>query len=394
MPEVYWQAVKVQARAPALGEFVDTYWPDAYSLGQAGIVEISSWPVTADIDLPRGGSVQGTVVDRATGAAVPDVRVSAWMVDARTAGPVGGQEPVGEPDGFRLGRLPPVPLRIAVHLPADSELLEPAFDLTFPHETLRIDGARQTTDLVIALLPGAEIRGMVRDDIGQVVAGAEVQITRCRPACPPHAFTDDAGRYRIRAIPPGDDLRVFTSGGPTLLPQWFADAETVFTATPFTLASGEVRPEVDFTLTRGSFATVRVLAGDTGAPLVGAIVSMVGQSDLYNRHLGYGPPEDPSAQRVGPAPPGAYVLSVRPGVSNPEYLPVAPYADPVLAPDGVLQLAGGQTRDIVVRLPARSGAGAPRPRGVGESEPTSDSHPWPGLAAGFLAAPPWPPDSG
>ncbi|MGB7981245.1 MAG: carboxypeptidase-like regulatory domain-containing protein [Candidatus Nanopelagicales bacterium] len=391
LPEVYWRAVKVQARAPGLGELVDTYWPDAHSFGQAGIVQISSWPVTADIDLPRGGSVQGTVVDQETGAAVPGARVSAWMVDALTAGPVGAQEASGDPGAFRLGRLPPVAVRLAVHLPADSTLLEPAFDLTYPRETLRIDGARRTVDLVIALLPGAEIRGTVRDDRGAPVAGAEVQITRCRPACPPHAFTDDAGRYRIQAIPPGPDLRAFTPGGPSLLPQWFRGAETVFTATPFVLRSGDVRADVDFEVTRGGFANVRVLAADTGAPLIGAIVTLVSRTDLYNRHLGYGSPEDPSNQRIGPVPPGDYVLSVRPGTSNPSYLPVTGYTDLVLAPDGIVTLVGGQTRDLAVRLPARGGDGEGRALDPEDAEPAASGSPlWPGLDAGFRAPPTWP----
>ncbi len=407
LPEVYWQAVKVQARAPALGEFVDTYWPGRYSFGQAGVVEISSWPVRIDIDLPRGGSVQGTVIDRRTGAPVPDARVAARMIEAATAGSVGTLERPVEPGGFRLVDLPPVAIRLVVGLPAGATYLEPAYDLTYPMDTLRIDGARTTTALPIALRRGAEIRGTVRNDLGEPVAGVEVQVTPCRPACPAHAWTDDVGRYRIRAIPPGSDLRAYTPGSPDLLAQWYRGAESQFAATPFTLESGDVADDVDFELTRGGFVNVRILAGDTGMPLVGAIVSLVSRSNLYNRHLGTITPEDPSNQTIGPAPPGEYVLGVRPGTSNPGYLPVAPYTDAASAQAGVLELTGGQTRDLVVRLPARAAAGADAGAGArtgdragpdaasglapGNAVPAIvDSQPWPGLATGFRTSRPWP----
>ena len=88
-PEVYDRAVKVHVRAPLFGELVDTYWPDVHSFAQAGIIEISSWPVTADVDLPVGGSVTGRVVDAETGAAVPDARVSAVIAASPPSGAVG-----------------------------------------------------------------------------------------------------------------------------------------------------------------------------------------------------------------------------------------------------------------------------------------------------------------
>ena len=88
-PEVYDQHIKVQVRAPLFGEFVDTYWPDAHTFAQAGIIEISDWPVTADIDLPVGGSVSGHVVDIATGAPVPEAQVSAMIAASPESGAVG-----------------------------------------------------------------------------------------------------------------------------------------------------------------------------------------------------------------------------------------------------------------------------------------------------------------
>ena len=112
-PEVYDQNIKVQVRAPLFGEFVDTYWPDAHTFNQAGILEISDWPVTADIDLPVGGSVSGRVVDIATGAPVPGAQVSAMITASPESGAVGFTSRDQAPGEFAISGLPPVPLDAA-----------------------------------------------------------------------------------------------------------------------------------------------------------------------------------------------------------------------------------------------------------------------------------------
>ncbi len=110
-------------RAPLFGELVDTYWPDVHSFAQAGIIEISSWPVTADVDLPVGGSVTGRVVDAETGAASADARVSAVIAASPQSGAVGASDRAEAPGAFALSRLPPVPLQLRVRLPAGSPYL-------------------------------------------------------------------------------------------------------------------------------------------------------------------------------------------------------------------------------------------------------------------------------
>ena len=125
-PEVYDQDIKVQVRAPLFGELVDTYWPDAHTFDQAGIVEISDWPVTADIDLPVGGSVSGHVVDIATGAPVPEAQVSAMITASPESGAVGYTSRDQAPGAFAISGLPPVPLMLRVRLPPTAATWPPA----------------------------------------------------------------------------------------------------------------------------------------------------------------------------------------------------------------------------------------------------------------------------
>ena len=122
-PEVYDQNVKIHVRAPGLSRFVDTYYPDAHTFAHAEVVEISSSPITADIDLPQGGSVTGQVVDLDTGDPVAGARVTALVADAHAAGPLGTQQAVDAPGEFAITGLPPVEMKLRVRLPPGSPYL-------------------------------------------------------------------------------------------------------------------------------------------------------------------------------------------------------------------------------------------------------------------------------
>ncbi len=214
-PEVYDRAVKVQVRAPLFGDLVDTYWPDVHSFDQAGIIEISSWPVTADVDLPAGVSVTGRVVDAETGAAVPDARVSAVIAAAPMSGAVGVSDRAEVPGEFALSGLPPVPMQLRVRLPAGSPYL--AVGPGSSIDGVRVDGSGSTSGVTIGLLRGAEIRGTVRDDTGAAVGGALVKVVGCLPNCPLIDTSDDSGAYRMVGVSPGARLGVVAWKGDRLL---------------------------------------------------------------------------------------------------------------------------------------------------------------------------------
>ena len=236
-PEVYDRDITVHVRAPLFGDLVDTYWPDAFTFAQAGIIEISDWPVTADVDLPVGGSVSGRVVDSATGAAVPEAQVSAVIAASPDAGPVGSTSPGGAPGAFEITGLPPVPMELRVRLPPSSAYLKRGPGQW--QEGVLIDGSVATTGVSIGLLRGAQISGTVRDDRGDPVAGATIKVVGCLPHCPLIATSDASGAYRIVGVTPGSRLGVVAWKDDQLVRQWYPGRDNASRATDIALGAGD-----------------------------------------------------------------------------------------------------------------------------------------------------------
>ena len=397
-PEVYDQNVKIHVRAPGLSRFVDTYYPQAHTFAQAEVVEISSWPVTADIALPEGGSVMGKVIDLDTGDPVEGARVTALVADAHAAGPLGTQEAVDAPGEFAITGLPPVDMKLRVRLPPGSPYLFTVHSPGSSTPGVLIDGGRDTDGTVIGLHRGAEIRGTVRDRSGDPVPGATVKVIGCNLSCPLWATSDETGAYRIVAVPPGSRLGVLAWRGEELLRQWFPNRDDAAQASDISLDHGDVMESVDFSLVRAGFVSVRVLAADSGEPLPGMIVMLTSEGGRMSRHVMTKQPGGAAVrQRLGPIAPGNYTLRVLPGVANPQYEPLDRLIDEGSAPDGVIVVDPGAEIDLVARLaPATDdssvvgsddpvGAGTPSGHGT-TRECASSARRWPGLAAGFLDA--------
>ena len=415
-PEVYDQDIKVHVRAPLFGRFVDTYWPDAHSFNQAEVLEISDWPVTADIDLPVGGSVSGRVVDIGTGALVPEAQVSAMITASPESGSVGSTSRDQAPGEFAISGLPPVPLMLRVRLPADSRYLASGPSERF--EGVQIDGAATTSEVRIGLRRGAEIRGTVRDDAGDPVEGALIKVVGCMPNCPLIVSSDESGAYHVVGVSPGSRLGVVAWKGEQLVRQWYPGRANASQANDIALEPGDTIENVDFALRRAAFMTVPVTGADTGDPLPGAIVLLVSSTDSFERHYALRSKEGPGRMRLGPLHPGSYRLSVMPGASNPGYSAVDRATSPGIAPEGIIELGPEDDVEFAVELPpvvgsgpdadavraesskaesstggaggrttgCRSAAGNADAAGAGtNSAPTG----WPGLAQGFLAPTGW-----
>jgi len=410
-PEVHDRAVKVLARAPLFGQLVDTYWPDVHSFAQAGIIEISSWPVTADVALPVGVSVAGRVVDAETGAPVADSLVSAVIAGSPLSGAVGVSDRTESSGAFTLSGLPPVPLRLRVRLPASSPYLSVGPEE--PSEGVRVDGSRSTSGVVIGLRRGAEIRGTLRDDTGAPAAGALIKVVGCLPNCPLMVTSDDSGAYRMVGVAPGSRLGVVAWKGDRLLKQWYPGRDNASQANDIAVEAGQVLDGIDFELTRGAFMTVGVRAADSDEPLTGAIVQLISSTDPFERYFALKSTDGAGRMRLGPVPPGSYIVSVTPGASNPGYLPLVRLVDPVAAPRGILELSPEDDLNLVAALPRAANVAADGPRQAasgsttsggggggdasggrcdagGRSWPGHGGSPaspdgWPGLAQGFLA---------
>lgn len=408
-PEVYDQNIKIHVRAPLLGDFVDTYFQDAFTFSQASIIPISDWPVTADVDLPVGGSVSGQVVDSQTGSPVPEAQVSAVIAASPPSGPVGFTSRKGGPGAFAISGLPPVPVHLRVRLPPTSGYL--AVGPGAWSEGVRINGASTTSGMTLDLSRGASISGTVRDDRGALVAGALVKVVGCMPNCPLIVSSDSSGEYRIMGVAPGLRLGVVAWKGEQLARQWFPGRDNASLATDIALDAGEQLDNVDFALRRSAFLTVQVTGADSGEPLPGAIVVLISSTNFFQRHYALRTQGGPGRMRLGPVTPGDYTLSVLPGRSNPSYGPIEDAVDRTIAPRGIISLGPEDDLEFALALPRVAGSAAPDdatgrdesslsgtarqsagcrsaedaapPPSAGAEGPESG---WPGLDEGFLAA--------
>ena len=411
-PEVYDQDIKVHVRAPLFGEFVDTYWPAAHTFNQAGILEISDWPVTADIALPVGGSVSGRIVDISSGDAVPEAQVSAMITASPESGAIGSTRRDQAPGAFAISGLPPVPLMLRVRLPSGSRYLASGPSERF--EGVQVDGSATTSGVTVGLRRGAEIRGTVRDDAGAPVEGALIKVVGCMPNCPLIVSSDESGAYRIVGVSPGSRLGVVAWKGDQLVRQWYPGRANASRANDIALEPGDTIDNVDFALSRAAFMTVPVTGADTGDPLPGAIVLLVSSTDSFERHYALRSKEGPARMRLGPLHPGSYRLSVMPGASNPGYTAVDRATKPGIAPEGIIELGPEDDVEFEVELPPVDGSGpaataarvdgtvgggsadggggrttgcrsAPGNTGAPDAGTGGAPTVWPGLAQGFLA---------
>ena len=317
--DLYAFHVKIQVRAPSFSGLASAYWPGAYSFATAGTLRVASSGSTADVDLPVAASISGRVVDAATGDAIIGARVLAH-VDAPP-----GWEPVGSsglapgPGQFVVDGLPPVPVALQVHAREGSNHLGQWYDgAGFYGDAEPVQPG--TTGIVIRLREGGEVSGVVRNDRGAAVPGAAVTIVGCPALCPMAANAGESGTYRVNGVPPGPGLRAYADAAAAgLLNAWYVAPGQVGD-TSFDLAPGQVRADVDFTLTAGAVAIGQILDAQTGEPLRGASVDLVDVENPLNSYVSRGveDPDDASAAVATPAPvadPGADVQRGRIGTS-------------------------------------------------------------------------------
>lgn len=417
-PDVYTPRVKVQARAPATGQWASTYWPRAFTFADAEVLGVAAAGSRADIELAPGGSVRGTVVAGDSGDPLVGSRVSAHIATP------GGLEEVGLPGlgvssgEFIIDALPPVPVLLQATAPLDGNYLGQWYDgAGYAGTATGVDGSDRTTGIRIALRLGAEVSGTVRDDAGAPVAGVGVTLTFCPGLCPLRATTAEDGSYRIGSIPPGPRQMLHAQApGSGLLEGWHRrpgeDREA-----RLDLRAGDSVVDADITLVRGAFLTVQVVDDGTGDPVprVSAeLVSVsnpilgflpgsrdrlvvrsgspmlaqdvsddpeglgasggVGAGDVAphpqvltgaspaGSHLAEAPP--PGELVIGPVPPGEYRLVLYPGYTNARYLPTTWGEPSGIDRTGGIVLAPEERARALVPLVASAPAG-PGPAGAG-----------------------------
>jgi hypothetical protein len=396
---------KLEVRAPLLGDLVDTYWPRAFTFADAGVIEVTTATVTADVDLPAAGSVEGQVVHASTGAPVVGARVTARIAGDGPPGTVGAPAAAEGPGRFSLTGLPPVPVELSVWLPPGSPFLPPSGGGADSTDSLHLDGGERTTGVIVGLRRAAEITGTVRDDAGAAVSGALIRGIGCLPTCPPQTTSDASGRYRLVGVAPGTGLGVVAVPSDEALGPWYPSRQTAARVTDLTVAEGDIVDSVDLTLPRAAFVSVEVRGAGRVEPLR-AIVRLTTSGRTYSQYFAGRAVDDPApaAQpgggagpaanraregsvrlRMGPVPPGDYSLSVSLGVADAGYLPSRWVTESGTPSAPTIRLSAGQTTRSVILL-ARAEAEA-EPAADGVTQGTAEG--WPGLARGFLGPASW-----
>ena len=144
--------------------------------------------VDSQLELPLGGGVEITVRDRSTGAALRGARVTA------TAGPARREASAG-PDGHAaLANLAAGAWTIAAAAPGYA-----AGAVTVQVSAGRRPGDITARDLAIDLTRVATLAGVVRDQRGERLAGAEVSVDGALS----RTTSDEQGRFRMTDAPSG-----------------------------------------------------------------------------------------------------------------------------------------------------------------------------------------------
>jgi protocatechuate 3,4-dioxygenase beta subunit len=132
-------------------------------------------------------------------------------------------------------------------------------------------GVPETTRYDIRLRPGGTIRGTVKDEKDQPIAGAAIRMAMQKSWSPMGATTGKDGKYELADIPAGP-IAYFRVDCPGYMP--YPDPSAPAQGQGETLREGAVMVR-DVLLRRGLGAELRVKASDTGQPLEGCEITLL-----------------------------------------------------------------------------------------------------------------------
>lgn len=270
------------AGVPALGfgglEVVAEGWLPSIVRGEPGVTPLlSGRTFRQDVELSRGAVVRGRVTigedEPAAGATVKLYgRLWPWPIPSPFEATTG-------PDGrYEFPAVPPGPATFAVA--ADGGWL-PGYDgasatwRSEEHPTGIVVPAEGALVKDLVLRRGVVVEGLVRDPEGHPVSGVEVVVHPCGSFG--RCFTDEAGRFRLAGIDPGEGRVVRAVRVPGAVLLRFEDQPV---SAPFTVPPD--RPVTGVLLTVGAGATFagRVV-GPEGEPVPGASLRLTGTLGRY-----------------------------------------------------------------------------------------------------------------
>lgn len=257
------------------------------------------------------GVISGVIVDAATNA---PLRLAHVVLIGATTGTL--KVTSTEDDGrFLFANLPVDRYTIGASKPPYLGALAGAKRPARPGTSIAVAAGQRVNDVIVRLPPGAAISGTIVDDRGQPairtlvglrtwqMRGADRVVVNAQA---PMAATDEAGRYRIAGLPPGEYIvtalttglapsssRALTAAevdaalregaavaptpavSPTIpveryAPSYYPGTARAEDAAVVTLSTGEDRPNIDFRVLRARTAKIEgTVYGADGGPFAG-----------------------------------------------------------------------------------------------------------------------------
>jgi hypothetical protein len=248
--------------------YATTFFDSTASFDAAApVAVVATQSLIANMKLPLGAKVAGTVTDRETLAPAARLRVTAWAADGTEAGTTltgsDGRFAFAVRSGayrFVVDDPTPVPAYAATYAPnAESFSTATAFDTT----------AGETLTLNVSVVRGGGFAGNVRDATGQFSPG-NVVVSAYNADGTVRAFTTAAGPFTV-IVPPGDYRIGVYDPALVYLPQFYSLRSTFSTATVLHVTVGFASLP-DFQLEKGARITGHVRSRTSSAALANITV--------------------------------------------------------------------------------------------------------------------------
>jgi hypothetical protein len=335
---------RLRFEPPAGSDLAATFWRGAAGWEESDVVRVADGAtVAADMVLPVGATLSGTVTRARDGAPVPGV--TAWI-----DGDGGSTSAVTDADG----RYRAAGLNAGTYIVEFSPPIVDDLPPELAHEYYR--GVRSpdlATPVVVAA--GANVEGIdaaledtgsisgrvVRADSGDPISGAMVHFQPEDYTMGFSTRTAADGTYTLAGVVPGRHFVEFSTDDEDLLDAFWPDAVDWEGAEPVAVEAGVDTPGIDAVLASAAVIAGEVRFGGTAWTAGGTVtLEPVAAPDAGVSH----PLADDGTFRIGKLLPGEYFVSVQPTADDSraasQYHPGAPTraaAQPVALTGGALR---------------------------------------------------------
>jgi hypothetical protein len=254
--------------------YIAEYYDDVYDSDAATPIYVNAPNDTPNVDfaLGLGGSISGVVADEA-GNPLVGARVRAMPIYGSVSGDIyttGDAYTAGD-GSYTICGLGSGSYRVRAETRYSRYIAEYyhdvydyyAYDAAIP---VLVTAPNDTPNIDFALESGGSISGVVADEAGNPLIGAQVSAGRIEGGGSGFAYTAGDGTYKICGLRSGS-YRVY-AGASDYLTEYYNNVDDSSAATPVALNAGNDTHNIDFSLGLGGSIS-GVVTDDAGNPLVG-----------------------------------------------------------------------------------------------------------------------------